>query len=236
MLGSEIIFLSRPGARGMEEVNEKMHMFLKWMWIVAIAVVSLSLVWFLLGSTALFQRDIDLVTTFVFVQVWAPALILTGLSILLLKRGWMPSNIFMQIGLGLAIIILTSIFTGTLFLNVDTKGWLTEKVRSDDAQITSDGKYEYRLELINLFQRNSYARLCVKDMFTGSGMIIPIDIRIREMNAIIISPDEITHWIQMKPSDIVEIYTLTTTEELGINRPVEKFEVDMKAKTSQRIE
>jgi hypothetical protein len=40
----------------------------------------------------------------------------------------------------------------------------------------------------------------------------------------------------MKPPDIVGIYTLTTTEELGINRPVEKFEVDMKAKTSQRNE
>lgn len=138
-------------------------------------------------------------------------------------------------GLGLAIIILTSIFTRTLFLNVDPEGWLTENVRSDDVQTTSDGKYEYRLELINLFQRNSYARLYTKDMFTGSGMIIPINIRTKEMNAIIISPDETTHWVEMKPSDIVEIYTLTTTEELDINRPVEKFEVDMKAKTSQRI-
>lgn len=48
-----------------------------------------------------------------------------------------------------------------------TQGWLTEKITSDSLKITADNKYEYRVELINVFLINSHARLYVKVLHLG---------------------------------------------------------------------
>ena len=100
-------------------------------WIAAVIAVSLSLLWFLFGSTAFFNRWIDVVETFIYIFVWTPALLFVIISIVLLKKGWIPRNIIIQICMAIAIIILSVIFTKTLFSSADGKGWLTEYVRSD---------------------------------------------------------------------------------------------------------
>ena len=218
-----------------------MQIALKSIWITAIVVISLSLMWFLLGSTAFFQRNIDIVTTFIFTYVWVPALLLIGVSILCLKKGWVPSNIFIQIGLAIGIITLSVIFSSTLFRYVNTSGWLKESVTADYTQTTPDGKYEYKLELINLFQKNSCSRLSVKDISTGNEMTIPVDIRAEEIRAII-APDStrtVPHipswvWAEMTRSGAETVYILTTTEHL--KDTIEKFEIDMEAKTAKKIE
>lgn len=210
-----------------------MQIAIKVIWITAIVAVFLSMTWFLLGSTAFFQRGIDLVTTCVFVWVWTPALICIAVSIKLLKKGWMPSSILAQICLLLVIIILSIIFSYTLLTNVNTKGFLTEDITKNEiVQVTADGKYEYQIELINLFQKNSSARLCVKDVSTGEETAIAVDINTRKVGAVV---PGLFAWGEMTPTDKGNLYILTTTEYLN-ETDIQVFEIDMEAKISRRIE
>lgn len=210
-----------------------MQIAIKVIWITAIVAVFLSMTWFLLGSTAFFQRGIDLVTTCVFVLVWTPALICIAVSIKLLKKGWMPSSNFAQIGLSLVIIILSIIFSSSLLTNVNTEGFLTERVTKNGIlQVTADGKYEYQIELINLFQKNSSARLSVKDILTGEEATIPVDINTRKIKGVVA---DFLAWTEMTPTNKGNIYILTTTEDLN-ETDIQVFEIDMETKKSRRIE
>ena len=214
---------------------------IKIIWITAVVVVSISMLWFLLGTTAFFQRGIDLVTAAYYIVAWAPALLLVGLLILLLKKGWIPNNIFLQIVLTLVIIALSVFISKTLFQNVNTTGWLTQRVMKNDVvQITADGKYEYQIELINLFQRNSSARLYVKYMATGEEITIPLDIQTRQIRAITrpavtySEESRLSHaWAKLTPSETENVYILTTTQEL--KSKIESFEINMETRKSRII-
>jgi len=226
-----------------------MTLVIKVIWVTAIVVTSISMIWYLLGSTAGFQRGIDLVMTTIYIAIWVPALIFTAASIVLLKKGWQPSNIYAQIFLAIALIAISVFFYFNLFCAVHargyTVGWLTESVRSDYTQITSDGKYEYRLEIINAFQRNSTARLYVKDMFVGEEMTIPVSANTKNIGVIMggvgsrtPEPEVLPVWSELTPSETVSVYILATTEhfERMSKNPTEIFNIDMEARTSYRIE
>ena len=223
-----------------------MQIAIKAIWITATVAVSLAMTWFLLGSTAVFQRQIDLIETAIYVFVWTPALIFIGLSVFLIKKGWTPNNIFIQIGLLMGIIILSVIVTTTLFRYTNTGGWLTEIVTKNwhssvPLQKTEDGKYEYQIELINHFQRNGRARLYVRDISTGEDFVISVGIRTREIGALSVEYRPISEesrllsaWSKLTLSDTENVYILTTTERLKYD--IEAFEIDMEARTSRRIE
>ncbi len=116
--------------------------------------------------------------------------------------------------------------------NVNTAGWITEIVRTDPLKLTQDEEYEYQLELVNLFQRNSKARLYVKSVETAEVKRIPIAIRTKDIEVIFSGKD--THWVKLEPSGESDIYILNTTKRL--TEPEETFEVNIKKGTSRRLE
>ncbi|MNJ49660.1 hypothetical protein D3C77_449050 [compost metagenome] len=130
-------------------------------------------------------------------------------------------------GVGLPILL-----SAVLIQSVNTHGWTNEKIRSDTLKISADGKYEYRVDLINLFQRNGHARLYLKNVSTGEETYITTEIQVRKIKTLAVG--EVNHWIKLEPTDNVSHYILNTTKELGI--PEEKFEIDIATRTSRKLE
>lgn len=159
-----------------------------------------------------------------------PVLLLVGLFTILLIKGWTPTNggQYVVVFLGLLISILLSV---TLIQSVSTHGWANEKIESDSVKVTADNKYEYRIDLINLFQKNSHARLYLKDSGSGTETYIPIDIQTRKIVGLGVK--KVNHWVMLEPTDTASEYILYTTKDLGI--PEEKFEIDIIAGTTSRV-
>lgn len=120
----------------------------------------------MLGTTSNFNRGIDLATTILFFYLVLPSIPMLIASIYLIiivkdeSIAAFKSYLSKMLPIGLLLISIP------LILNVNTSGWLTKNIKQDLKQITIDGKYEYCMQLVNLFQKNSYARLYLKD--TGS--------------------------------------------------------------------
>ena len=212
---------------------------IKAIWIIATTVLFLSVIWFLLGSTAFFNRGIDLVETVIFILVWIPALIIAIISWILLKKKWMPSNINFQIIFVSMIVICTIALSSPLIHRASPYGWLIPRVAGDVMQTTSDGKFEYRLELVNRLQRNNRVRLYVKNISTNEEMLIPLDLStdifgsIGGTNAIAV----------LRPTETENIYMLNPTVHMRSSaiRPLIRgafvtFEIDMETRTARRIE
>ncbi|MCL2717360.1 MAG: hypothetical protein FWE14_01060 [Lachnospiraceae bacterium] len=221
-----------------------MPIITKLIWIFAIVITFISLLWFLVGTTAFFQRGIDLETSFLYIFLWLPALLFIAVSIFALKKGWMPNHIYAQINLILVILFLTIVFSINLIKGVNPKGWLEERIFSDYIQITFDDKYEYQLELINPFQKNSYTQLYIKNISSGEEIRIPIDIQtkdIRESFHLSSDPRKVPSvkewvWSEMENGNKENIYILTITEGFKREGKIEVFEIDMELRKSQRIE
>ena len=218
-----------------------MPAIIKIIWIIAVIVVFVSLMWFLLGTTSFFRRGIDLPTTYLFITVWTPALLFTILSVILLTKGWIPASLIARIGLLAAVILFSLAFSSTLFKNVNTQGWLSERVKIDYTQITDDEKYEYRIEIVNMFQRNSYVRLHVKNASSSEEFTIILDIPIREIGAVqggeesqYPEPVEPDVWSELVQTASEDIYTLTTKDRFDRHN-IYVFEVDMSEKIAMRV-
>ena len=214
-------------------------------WMAAVAVTFGSVTWYTLASTAGFQRGIDLMMTAVYVLVVVPALCFIGVSILLLKKAWLPGNAVLQVLLIIAVVILASAFSFGLIHQVKTNGytsgWLRERVRSDVPQVTSDGKYEYWVEHINLFQRNSFARLYVANVATGDDFTVVLDARAEDIRrwevSIPKSSDEKLEdyaCSKLEPTDVDNMYLLTVIKSGA--RGDMFFEVDVMSETARRTD
>jgi hypothetical protein len=205
-----------------------------WLRLLLIAVIifsASSFVWFLLGSTAYFQRGMDLIGTSVLWVVAFPVLLFVGLFTILLIKGWTPTSRVENVGIFIGL-LLSILLSAALIQSVSIHGWANEKITSDSIKITADEKYEYRIELINLFQKNSHARLYLKDVGSGEEKHIPIDIQTRKIVGLGVS--KVNHWVMFEPTDNSSNYILYTTRKLGI--PEEKFEIDIIAGTSSRLD
>ena len=214
---------------------------LKIVWISAIVLLFLSMIWFALASTAFFSRSIVLDDVAVYIVAYPAALIFIGLSIWFLKKGACNTNRTTQM-VWMALVL----FFSTLFIiplvDIDIRERLKDKVDGDYIQLTSDGQYEYQLRLVNIFEKNSHALLRVKEISTGKETTISVDIRTNEISALRTPPTDpntappVATWIwsKMNPSDGDNYYILTTTERLKDN--IEVFEIDMETKTSRRLE
>ncbi len=157
-----------------------MQLWLRLLLIAIIIFSTSSFVMFLLGSTAYFQRGMDIVGTTVFWGGAVPVLLFVVLFAILLIKGWTPTSggQYAAVSIGLLVSILLSV---ALIQSVSTYGWANEKIESDSVKVTVDEKYEYRIDLINLFQKNSRARLYLKDSSSGKETYIPIDIQTRKI-------------------------------------------------------
>ncbi|MFC3800910.1 hypothetical protein [Cohnella sp. GCM10012308] len=208
-----------------------MRLWTKVLWWSSSLFGLFSFVWFLLGTTAGFQRSLDLVATVILVYSGIPCLVISVIFLFLLLKSWTPIGGIKQAGalMGMMLLLALSVL---LLRNVHTEGWLSEKVTSDSMKFTTDGKYEYRLELINLFQRNSKARLYLKRVSDGKIKTIPVEI---QTNRIVgLGVKRVNNWAVLEKTDTRDHYDLVTTKEL--QRSEEKFEIDMVAGTSKRME
>ncbi|CAH1232836.1 hypothetical protein PAECIP111891_07101 [Paenibacillus allorhizoplanae] len=201
-----------------------MKVLLKWikiLWILSALINFSGIIWLILGSTANFQRGIDLIATVIIIGLGIPSLLLIVLSVILLVRRWSPQRGGV---LGIfALIVSMLLLTPLLYKSVDTSGWLTERVMTDSIQITTDGHYEYNIEVVNIFQRNSYARLYLKNVTTSEENRIRLTLPIYEIHGIGI--EKVNYWVKLEPTSEADTYTLHTTKDFPLSG--ERFEVDV---------
>ena len=207
-----------------------MQQGIRLIWMIAMLANLSGVLWFILGSTANFQRNIDLISTVVLVYLGVPSIMLIILSSILLFKKWRPVKWIEFIGVFMLMIAML-IMTPHLYKNVETSGWLTEKLETDSIQQTSDQRYMYCLELINLFQQNGSARLYVKNANTREELRIAVDLPLTKIQGI--SWSEVPHFIKLEPTNDANIYILHTTESFPI--PNEKFEIHIQEKTAVKI-
>jgi len=198
-------------------------------WWICVYVNVISILWFVLGNTANFQRDIDLVTTVILMMYGIPSLILSSFSLFVLKMGGLKSY-FGVLG-AFCVIILLILLSVPLYKNVNISGWLIEDVDTDSKQITSDNKYEYCIELVNTFQRNSSIRLYLKNM--QSNEEIRIRLNLPKVKSILWKPDN-NYFTILQPTNQTGIYILQT--QAGSPFPKSTFEINIEERKAIRLE
>ncbi|MDR2547732.1 MAG: hypothetical protein LBC96_09570 [Lachnospiraceae bacterium] len=209
---------------------------IKIIWIIAIVVALGTLSYFLIASTAFFSRSTGTEWGYYFLVIGSSATILIIISIVCLTVGWMPQKFFSQIVLLVSIIFITFMTIYIAPLPIDPEGWLTDRVSTlGFMQTTDDGKYEYNLEIINAYQRNSHARLHVRDTATDEEVRIPLNMRNERITIYLaVTHDNSLVWAYLTLSEnSSKTYILTTTKYLNNN--IEVFEIDMETKTSHRL-
>lgn len=163
-----------------------MAIWLKFLLILLMIFNLSSFVWFLLGSTAYFQRGMDIMGTTYLWGAGIPVLLIKIVFTIFLFKGWIPTSRGDYIGICVWM-VLSILLSFVLIQSVSTHGWANEKISSDSLKITSDGKYEYRVNLINLFQKNSHARLYLKDVHSGEEIYISTGIQTRKIVGLVTS-------------------------------------------------
>jgi len=200
-------------------------------WILVVLFNLSGVLWFIFGATANFQRGIDLISTAILLTHVIPSILLIIVSIYWLAKRYAAIN-----EIKVSIIVILSLFmialTPNMFKYVNTSGWLTENITADTIQMTADGKYEYQIEIVNLFQRNSTARLYVKNVESSEMKRIPLEIPVREIHGIGIS--KINHWINLHPKNVEDQYILKTTRDFPLSNLV--FEVNLKTDKAIQIQ
>ena len=212
-----------------------MSTFIKWLWIISVVVVSLSMIWFFLGSTTCFQRwGLDLVESVVYVTLWLPALVYVIKSILLLKEGWIPNSQTSQIFLIIGIIGTTIFFSGMLISQTNYYGWIEENIEMSDTKVTSEGKYEYRLDIKNQFQLNAHARLYIKSIVTGEEIYIRLNVPAKDVGVTSLSSSGKNNWCELIKTQEDNIYILSITSSNVYFQ--DSFEINMETKKSKKVE
>jgi hypothetical protein len=195
--------------------------WIKALWILAVLINLSGVIWFILGSTANFQRGIDLITTVIMIGLGIPSMLLIVLSVILFVRRWSPQSGGV---LGIFVLIISMLLlTPPLYKSVNANGWLTERVMTDSIQMTTDGHYKYCIEIINMFQRNSYARLYLKNVSTAEEKRIRLSLPIYEIHGL--GVEQVNYWVKLEPTSQADTYILHTTEDFPLSG--ERFEVDV---------
>ncbi|MBY0204562.1 hypothetical protein [Paenibacillus cucumis (ex Kampfer et al. 2016)] len=191
---------------------------MKWIWGAAVLVNLAVFIWFLVGATSNFQRSLDLIGMPIMLLCGIPSLIINMISIVVLIRKWNSSLSISTMIYGV-IFILILMFCTPAFINALEHTVKPEKVESDPVSLTSDEKYEYNLEIINMSQRNNQVNLIVKEVSNQAvKKTIPLDLDGKEIAAITTHPGSDWQWTVLEPTEEPEIYKLTTTEKLGIHK------------------
>ncbi|MDT0123737.1 hypothetical protein Q9R46_13845 [Paenibacillus sp. RRE4] len=195
-----------------------MSKWIKWIWGATVLVNLVAFIWFLVAATSNFQRSLDLVGMPIMLLCGIPSLMINMISVVILIRKWNSSlSISTMIYGGLFILILMCCTPA--FINALEHSVKPERVESDPVSRTSDQKYEYNLEIINMSQRNNQVNLIVKEVSNQAvKKTIPLDLDAKEIAAITTSPGSDWQWTVLEPTEEPEIYKLTTTEKLGIHK------------------
>lgn len=212
--------------------GDSMFIWFRILWITIILFNSIALIWYILGSTANFQRSLDLVERISLIVYGLPSLALTSLSILILVKRKRTFTVPIY-ALGFILILIMIYLSQPLFQTVRTEGWLYEHVQRDPVRVTTDGRYKYHIELVNMYQRNRSERLIVTNMLTGEAKTIQIDLDTRNANGVSRGRGD-WGWAIMEPTDSPNQYKLVTTEYLKM--PEKVFLIDVEKHVSEKLE
>jgi|GEM_PF-1350824 len=215
--------------------DAKKAMPIKAIWTIAVVVVLVAMAWFSLSTSGGFQRGIDLIATGFYAVSWTPGLIFAIWSIIMLKRGRLPKA-EESLQMAIVIVLIAGYVSISLFWIVHELGyakiWLVGTFEKDRIQVTSDGKYAYRIELINRWQRNNRTELYVKDISTGEETTMPLDISAEAFGSLGGDRGGSSMMSQLAPSEAKNIYILTTTRIFDVSGV---FEIDMEAMAAVKL-
>lgn len=159
-----------------------------------------------------------------------PSILLLVFSVILLVKNKNGSKILITIK---CFLIIAFILLGyNLYKPVDEYGWLQPRIHSETLKITDDNKYEYKIELVNMFQRNSLARLYMKNIQTEEAIYISLDINTRNIGGFSMGQDN--NWGHLTNTQVDEQYILYTTEEFPF--PINRYLVNVKKNQSEKID
>lgn len=207
-----------------------MKKLIEYIFIVAILFNLGSLIWFILGASAFFMRGLDLIMTVLLMYLGIPSLLLLTVSIVILFKKTLGNNRLFIIQCILIIALI--LFGYNLYKSVDEYGWFQTRTYSETIKTTDDSKYEYKIELVNMFQRNSYARLYMKNVKTEEISYISLDINTRDIGGF--SMRQEVHWGELKYTEVEGQYLLYITEEFPF--PMDRFFIDMNKNTSETLD
>lgn len=140
-----------------------MSSWIKWIWSAAVLVNLAVFIWFLVETTSNFQRSLDLVGMPIMLLCGIPSLMIHMISIVVLIRKWNSQLSISNMIYGVVFIFIL-MFCTPAFINALEHTVKPERVESDPVSRTSDEKYEYNLEIINMSQRNNQVNLIVKEV------------------------------------------------------------------------
>lgn len=140
-----------------------MSSWIKWIWSVMVLVNLAVFIWFLVETTSNFQRSLDLVGMPIMLLCGIPSLMIHMISIVVLIRKWNSQLSISNMIYGVVFIFIL-MFCTPAFINALEHTVKPERVESDPVSRTSDEKYEYNLEIINMSQRNNQVNLIVKEV------------------------------------------------------------------------
>jgi len=206
-------------------------------WILAVVVATIAAIRFLIIVIA-DRNSYGPTGPFVLYFVAIPTLVFVIISTVLLVKNIVPGNKIVQIFLVIFLVIFTLVFSLTLFTQPSYERLMREieednrKSMEANTEITADGKYRYRFYLVGRLTSSPKAHISVEDVANGDNFSITIDLKMEGLKE---AETLLTRLkIELVPTDLSHIYILTTTENL--KDEIERFEIDMIAKTSRRIE
>jgi len=144
--------------------------------------------------------------------------------ILSFMRGLKTSNYAMIVYLLLSLFL----YVAAIFLVWSTRSFelREDRVFTDTPQVTKNGRYEYHLELVNLFRGTAESRVVIRDLETGNNNLIQIEFGNIGRSPIALGRSGDFHWIYKETTDVDGIYRLSTTTDFLLN-DFWVFEVNM---------
>jgi len=144
-----------------------------------------SVLWWLYGATNGFNRGIGLHSLAGLLYFIAPLALTILISIIyLIRKGTNPEGGVSVLIVSAICLVITSLSIVVVFHPNVRSEPVRDFIHSDTLRPTHDGLFEYRLDLVNLFQRNASARLFVRDLTTGEEVYIPLRISVRGVGGI----------------------------------------------------
>ncbi|WP_342551862.1 hypothetical protein [Paenibacillus sp. FSL R7-0652] len=209
-----------------------MSSWIKWIWSAAVLVNLAVFIWFLVETTSNFQRSLDLVGMPIMLLCGIPSLMIHMISIVVLIRKWNSQLSISNMIYGVVFIFIL-MFCTPAFINALEHTVKPERVESDPVSRTSDEKYEYNLEIINMSQRNNQVNLIVKEVSNQADQLtISLALDAKEIAAITTGPGSDWQWTVLEPTEKPGIYKLITTERLGMHKV---YRIDIAEGISQEM-
>lgn len=187
------------------------------------------LFWFTYNATAYFQRGMDIIGTSILGMAGFPLILISILFIMFIFRRRKRKGRIKYIEVVVA--FLSIMFSGCLLIITNDSQWAETRVTSDAVRITTDNRYEYRLDLVNMFQRNAYTRLYLKNTADEEEIYIPVDIELSDI--VVISMGDEIQWSVLESTGNPSQYILSTTDDFPV--PEKRFDINVESKTSTEI-